>query len=193
MDPDNTLQIIIGPMFSGKTKLLIKLYKQYSDTGNCMCVNYYKDTRYGSNKIISHDGESINSLSIERLSDINFKHQKLFDASNYIFINEAQFFPDLKNWICNILDSYNNTKHIILCGLDCDFKRHKFGEILDLIPFADNITQLRGTCSDCSKKNCSKFSFRISNNTNQKLIGSSDIYKPLCNKCYQNALQNISL
>ena len=67
--------------------------------------------------------------------------------ADYIFINEAQFFTNLKNWVITIVERYN--KNVILCGLDSDFKREKFGEILDLIPHAHKITKLNGTCTQC--------------------------------------------
>ena len=55
------LEIIMGPMFSGKTQLLIKKYNILSLDTSCIAFNYYKDTRYGENIIASHDKKSIPS------------------------------------------------------------------------------------------------------------------------------------
>lgn len=63
-----TLEIIMGPMFSGKTALLIEKYKtckEKLDQEKIIAFNYYKDTRYGDNKIISHNSNQIPSINIE--------------------------------------------------------------------------------------------------------------------------------
>ena len=72
------LEIIMGPMFSGKTEMLINIYNTYSliskphnillSTTFCIAFNYHKDTRYGENIIASHNKKSIPSINIEFLS-----------------------------------------------------------------------------------------------------------------------------
>ena len=82
-----TLEIIMGPMFSGKTELLIEKYntcKEQVDQENIVAFNYYKDTRYGDNKIISHNSNQIPSINIETLSEI-FEDDD-FSKRTHIFI-----------------------------------------------------------------------------------------------------------
>lgn len=173
------IEIIIGPMFSGKTSKLIHLYNERLND-KIMAINYDKDTRYGKNKIVSHDGDSINCIALHCLDDIwNSKYEKSILDTDFIFINEAQFFNNLKNWVLNIVEKYN--KNVILCGLDSDFKREKFGELLDLIPHSHKITKLNGTCSKCSEP--SIYTHRITKETEQEVIGI-DNYIPLCRTCY---------
>lgn len=187
-----TLEIIMGPMFSGKTEMLINIYKSYSliskphnillSTTFCIAFNYHKDTRYGENIIASHNKKSISSINIEFLYQI-FEHPD-FSKTTHIFINEAQFFPDLKENVVKLVETYN--KKVIICGLDCDYKREKFGEMWDLIPYADSVIKLKGKCNNCN--NNSLFTHRITKEQKQELIGN-DIYVPLCRTCYkiQNA------
>ena len=214
------LEIIIGPMFSGKTNYLISIYNNiindfynicinsymlsnkiyfnylylldnnlsyqnsqinfYNKYKNniVLCINYFKDTRYGNNIISSHDGNKINSINLKCLSEL-FKNPKTFQNYSFILINEAQFFPDLKNNVLQLIEKYN--KKIFICGLDCDFKRNKFGEIWDLIPHADNLIKLNGKCNFCNEK--SLFTHRLSNEQDQEVIGN-DNYVPLCRYCY---------
>ena len=177
-----TLNLIIGPMFSGKTELLIERYND-SNKKNFIsrAFNYYKDTRYGDNKIVSHDGTSINSVNIDRLSELfvgeNF--ETVEHPYTHIFINEAQFFPDLKESVIRLVEYYH--KHVVICGLDSDFKREKFGNMWDLIPHADKLTKLYGKCNNCSGK--SLFTHRISCEKEQEVIGNKN-YIPLCRICY---------
>jgi thymidine kinase len=180
-----TLELIIGPMFSGKTKLLISRYKEIVNNTNILVINYYKDTRYGINSIVSHDGEIIPAINISLLSIVN----NLIEISNftetnnfnYIFINEGQFFPDLKESVVTLIERYN--KNVVICGLDCDYKQEKFGQIWDLIPHANTVIKLQGKCNNCSNK--SLFTHRLTNEVSQELIGTHN-YIPLCRTCYNS-------
>jgi thymidine kinase len=185
-----SLEIIMGPMFSGKTELLIKKYNNYSSISEndnlllstifCMAFNYHKDNRYGENIIASHNKKSISSVNIEFLSEI-FKNPN-FSKITHIFINEAQFFSDLKKHVIELIEKYN--KNVIICGLDSDFKREKFGDIWDLIPHANNIIKLKGQCNNCD--NHSLFTHRITKEEKQEIIGTNN-YIPLCRQCYIKA------
>jgi thymidine kinase len=194
------LEIIMGPMFSGKTEMLINIYNTYSliskphnillSTTFCIAFNYHKDTRYGENIIASHNKKSIPSINIEFLSQI-FDHPD-FLKTTHIFINEAQFFSDLKDSIIRLVEHHN--KHVIICGLDSDFKRDKFGDMWDLIPHADQLTKLYGKCNNCNGK--SLFTHRVSCEKQQEVIGNHN-YIPLCRHCYVNVnnllTNNVSL
>ena len=68
-----SLEIIMGPMFSGKTELLIEKFKEewpyqsyiYCANNNYkLAINYFKDTRYGSNVIASHSAQPISSTNL---------------------------------------------------------------------------------------------------------------------------------
>ena len=189
------LELIIGPMFSGKTSELIKRYHEtlnslqikpnknnfnLDNDISILAINYDKDTRYGMNQIITHDKIAIDCISINEFSEL-YQSNNISSLSNakYIFINEAQFFQDIKTWVLNQVETYD--KNVILCGLDSDFKREKFGEILDLIPHATKITKLCGQCTKCENK--AIYTHRISNETNQEVIGANN-YIPVCRSCY---------
>lgn len=176
-----TLEIIMGPMFSGKTELLISKFnnlKEEDPNIQSIAFNYYKDIRYGKDKIVSHNGKFINSENLENLNDIFNDPIKLSNI-NYIFINEAQFFLDLKESVIKLVEELN--KNVIICGLDSDYKREKFGDMWDLIPYADYIVKLKGKCNNC--ENNSIFTYRISNEVGQQVIGTEN-YIPLCRNCY---------
>ena len=180
-----SLDIIIGPMFAGKTTKLIEMYDSISKEFNCLAVNYALDNRYGENQIVSHDGLRLDCVcidSLEELSDYK-KNPELalkFLQAKYIFINEAQFFKGLKGWSLHVMDFMK--KNLVMCGLDLDFRREPFGEINTLIPRATNVYKLYGQCNNCPRQ--SEYSHRKINSGDQVLIGSTNEYVPLCKKCY---------
>tara|TARA_B100001093_G_C26824619_1_gene1013450 strand:- start:284 stop:916 length:633 start_codon:yes stop_codon:yes gene_type:complete len=182
---DYELEIITGPMFSGKTSLLIKRYKELKNNHNCLVINYIHDNRFneGLNKLRSHDGDEIECISLYSLRELteNSEYLNRLHEVEYIFINEAQFFVDLKDMVLFILKTLY--KNVVLCGLDFDYKREKFGEIIDLYSEATSIHQLTGGCFYCI--NPSIYSYRTSNSNKKVLIGGNNEYIPVCGQCYK--------
>ena len=97
------LFLIMGPMFSGKTSLLIKKYNEARQKGLTCCVlNYAGDTRYGENIIATHDGNSIGAVCVSRLREIS-NLQEVISRCDCFLIDEAQFFPDLVEFVVELL------------------------------------------------------------------------------------------
>lgn len=185
------LELILGPMFSGKTSKLLEVYKQYTFCNIPICViNHIEDTRYqGENKMVTHDQKSIPCINCTSLQDAFALDDELHkETLSAVLINEGQFFPDLYNFVCVLL---THKKHVYVCGLDGDFQRKKFGSILDLIPLCDSVHKLNSLCVYCKNGTKAIFSHRIDNKTTeQKQIGASDKYIPLCRKCYMTDNQD---
>ena len=177
------LELILGPMFSGKTTRLVELYNEYQlQNKNVLVINYTSDKRYHDTMLSTHDKIMIPCLFTDNL-------MKLLDNNDYsislrnadvILINEGQFFPDLIESISLYVEDYYKIVHI--CGLDGDFCRNKFGNLLDLIPYCDKVTKLHSICTKC--KSNAIFSHRITDETSQIVIGSTN-YIPLCRGCYR--------
>lgn len=176
------ITLIYGPMFSGKTTKLIELYKEtLTKNKNCIAINYELDTRYGKNKIGSHDGLAIDCYSITNLDDFikNSATKEVIANADYIFINEAQFFETIFESVLYLNETLK--KNVILCGLDLDYKLQKFGTMMDLLSKATNVFKMTGKCVKCNGPSC--YSHRIVSSYFQILIGTSE-YIPLCETCY---------
>ena len=183
------LSIILGPMWSGKTSKLVEIYKQCSFCNiDVLPINYIDDTRYGegNDKMATHDERVIPCIKVKELKHISNicddECNKKFMDAKVILINEGQFFSDIKEWVMCAVEKHN--KQVYICGLDGDFKRNKFGKLLDLIPFCDKVEKLSSICLVC-KKCPAIFSHRTvtSNSDSQVLIGTTE-YMPLCRNCY---------
>lgn len=188
MSKSSYLEIIIGPMFSGKTSKLIEIYKQCNFCNiSVAIINYDLDKRYHDTMLSSHDKIMAPCIQAHKLCDI-WKSDSDKNLSNILFesdvilINEGQFFDDLYEVVIDMM-KYN--KKIYIGGLDGDFKRNKFGKILDLIPLCDKITKLTSLCSICKNGTPGIFSMRLSKEKEQTVIGS-DNYIPVCRYCYES-------
>ncbi len=182
------LELFVGPMWSGKTSALVRLYKQfYYCEMKILSINYVHDKRYSDTSISTHDKIEIPCVHGEKLSDIsdilNDNLTEEFKNSSVILINEGQFFKDIVEWVKKAVDIYK--KRIYICGLDGDFKRVQFNNWLgELIPFCDKITKLTSICGIC-KIGYAIFTHRITSEKQQEVIGT-DNYIPLCRSCYLN-------
>jgi thymidine kinase len=177
------LELIIGPMFSGKTTRLIEHYKAYKFIGKkIVVINYSLDVRYSSVALSSHDRVEIPCVFSTTLD------YALWQDADVVLINEGQFFQDLMPSVLLMIEKYH--KRVYICGLDGDFKRQRFGAMLDLIPYCDRVEKLNAFCSMCRDGKLAIFSHRIvegqqniGEEGKQILIGSEN-YLPLCRGCY---------
>lgn len=176
------LQLILGPMYSGKTSALLELKKQYTYSKmSCCVINYAEDKRYHESKLSTHDKimvECNNTLDLDE-----FLTEEIINSYSVFLINEGQFFKNLKSNVYKLVENYNKIVHV--CGLDGDFKREPFGEILQLIPICDDVIKKKSICAICENGTPALFSKRLVESNEIKLIGS-DIYKPVCRSCYMN-------
>ena len=178
------LEIILVPMFSGKTSKILDLYKQCEFSNiPVVVINHASDTRYSETMLSTHDLKMIPCIQATNLYDLmeNYEFEKKINNSTVILINEGQFFNDLYKWTQWMVEE--NHKKIYICGLDGDFNKNKFGQIIDLIPLCDKVTKLKSICSICKNGTKAIFSLRITDDTSQILIGS-DCYKPVCRVCH---------
>jgi len=187
------LELIIGPMFSGKTSRLVEIYKQCKFCNIPVAViNHTIDNRYDDNLLSTHDKIKIPCIKTHSLGKIWIDQEKIdslnetdtnyitLKTASVILINEGQFFDDLFD-IVN--DMVNSGKKVYICGLDGDFERKKFGDIIDLIPLCDKVTKLTSLCSLCKDGTPGIFSMRLTNEKQQTVVGSEN-YIPVCRKCY---------
>ena len=196
--PSGYLEIILGSMYSGKSTRLVEIYKQCKFCNiSVTVINHTIDNRYDDELLSTHDKVKIPCIKTKRLSDIwsdsinieeelnninRFQDKFKVSMSNVILINEGQFFEDLYDVVIEML---KRDKKVYVCGLDGDFERKKFGTILDLIPLCDKVTKLTSLCSLCKDGTRGIFSMRLTNETQQTVVGSEN-YIPVCRKCYTN-------
>jgi thymidine kinase len=181
--PSGYLEIILGSMYSGKTSKLIEIYKQCIFCNiSVSVINHSIDNRYHEDLLSTHDKIKIPCIKTDKLLDLWNNSSSPIHQSEILLINEGQFFPDLEIFVKFTLDK---KKKIYVCGLDGDFEKKKFGQILDLIPICDKVYKLTSLCSLCKNGTKGIFSMRLSCEKNQIVIGS-DNYIPVCRSCYDN-------
>jgi len=171
------IEVICGPMFSGKTEELIRRLRR-AQIAN-LKVEIFKpmvDNRYDEDAIVSHNENAIPSTPISNSQSMLL----LGDGMEVIGVDEAQFFDDELPGVCDKLALKGI--RVIVAGLDMDYQGRPFGQIPNLLSIAEYITKLHAICMRCG--DTATHSFRKSTDEETILIGEKDLYEPRCRFCY---------
>lgn len=178
-----SLTLIFGSMYSGKTTELIRRIVRYqSIRKRVLVINSKMDDRYsGEESIITHDEYSFNCVKCKNLQEIDSEMRVQFDV-DVIAIDEAQFFPDLKEYVLKFCEQYG--KDVFVAGLTADYKRDTFGSMLNLINYADDIVHLKALCTECQDGTPGVFTKKICTSVDLIDVGSTEKYVSLCRGCF---------
>ncbi|XP_055337470.1 thymidine kinase, cytosolic-like isoform X1 [Paramacrobiotus metropolitanus] len=198
-----SIQLIFGPMFSGKTTELLRRINRYKIAKyKVLLLKYAKDVRYEENCVSTHDRHAVPARNAVMLKECT---EECY-AYDVIGIDEGQFFPDILEFAEHLA---NCGKTIIVAALDGTFQRGPFGDIVHLVPKAENIVKLSAVCIICNSD--AAFTRRYSAETavgsaqhlsasslptptrpvfqfQVELIGGSDKYMAVCRECYTKDL-----
>jgi len=171
------IEVICGSMFSGKTEELIRRLNRARIARQKVEVFKPKiDTRYDEVDVVSHDEKKTSSIPVENATEI------LFYAGDFevVGIDEAQFFDSELVNVCNQLAEQG--KRVVVSGLDMDFKGNPFGPMPALMSIAEYVTKVHAVCIRCG--NPANYSHRTVAGDKLVMLGETDVYEPLCRKCY---------
>lgn len=148
------IEVICGPMFSGKTSELVRQI-QLSLISKIEVVAFKPkiDNRYESDKICTNDGYCVKSVVVENSIEILEYVKKSLKPIEKVFIDEAQFFDEKIVEVVNCL-AKNKGIDVILAGLDQDFKGAPFGQMPKLLGLAQKIRTLTAICVHEKEDGC---------------------------------------
>lgn len=176
------ISLIIGCMFAQKTTELLRRVRRYKSIGyKVLVVNFIGDTRYGEECIASHDKEVEKAACVDKLSKIDALVRS--GEYNVIAIDEGQFFTDLYEYVTAWADQL--PVHIVISGLDGTSERTAFGDMLRLIPHAEEVERLSAFCAVCRDGTVATYSKYFGEQPkyeNGVAIGGAEAYRPVCRK-----------
>jgi thymidine kinase len=171
-------------MFAQKTTELIRRIRRFRSIGySVLVVNFVGDDRYGQglNEITTHDQDKQEAVKVSKLEQVDGIVRN--GMIKVIVIDEGQFFPDLVKYVSEWVDSFG--LQVVVAGLSGDSERRPFGDILRLVPLADEFVQLTALCSLCKNGTVAQFSKYLGadvKNENQIAVGGLDRYVPVCRR-----------
>jgi|TARA_B100001971_G_scaffold159723_1_gene149608 thymidine kinase len=172
-----SLELIIGPMFSGKSTYIIRSYQMYSKKYKTIILNFYKDNRYDEGDFVcTHNNQKEKAVKLRRLSDLDLKY-----FNNEVFIiDEGHFFNDLLHFVLNLMKL---KKKIIVIGLNGDIFGQPFKNVVSLIPYSYKILSFNAICSLCKDDTKGFMHIKKTHNKNNgefKEVGGEEEYKTVC-------------
>jgi thymidine kinase len=176
------IEVIVGPMFSGKSEELIRRLRR-AEIGK-QRVQIFKpviDQRYTKNGIVSHSGLEIGSELIQSGAEIL---SRVEPRTEVVGIDEAQFLGEAVVDACVRLADLG--KRVIVSGLDTDFMGRPFEPMPRLLSVAEEITKLLAICMRCG--NPAVHTQRLVASEELIVVGASDMYEARCRRCFEPQL-----
>jgi thymidine kinase len=177
------LELILGPMFSGKSTELQRRLRRHQLAGaSTLVIKFSGDTRYdsvaGAQAVVTHDGRAASAHATTTLADV----YHLVKSVSVVGIDEGQFFDDVA-----LAESWASAgKTVIVAGLDATFERTPFLSLLNLVSRAESVTKLTAVCSHCGAD--ASFTHRkLPTVSGASLIGGAEAYEAMCRQCHAAA------
>ena len=170
------IEVVCGPMFSGKTEELIRRVKRAQIAKQK--IQIFKpqiDDRYSKTKVVSHSSLKVEAVPVKSSAEIL---TKLYDSTRIVAVDEVQFFDD------EIIDVVSRLARrgcrVICAGLDQDYKGNPFGPMPHLLSIADEVMKVHAICTVCGAPASKTFRKKEETNLDQVLVGESDRYEARC-------------
>lgn len=175
-----SIEVVCGPMFSGKTEELIRRVKRAQIAKQR--VQIFKpalDTRYAEEEVVSHSSLAIKAEPVDNAVDILIR---LKDSTRVVAIDEIQFFDPAIITVVTKLAARGC--RVICAGLDLDYRAQPFGPMPELLAIADEVTKIHAICTVCGAP--AVRSQRLAQSKERVLLGEKDAYEARCRGHYQH-------
>src|SRR5690242_18218642 len=173
------IEVICGPMFSGKSEELIRRLRRAMIARKR--VEVFKpviDNRYSDDEIVSHGDLRLKSQVIDRAEEIP---GRIDWRSEVVGIDEANFMGEKLVEVAQRLA--DSGKQVIISGLDTDYLGRPFAPVPDLLAHAESITKTLAICVRCG--NPAKHTQRLRGSDDLIVVGAADMYEARCRRCFE--------
>ena len=185
------LEVVCGPMFSGKSEELIRRLRRAEIAGQrALIVKPRIDDRYDIGHVVSHAGAKMRAVAVTAPHDI----PGLAENYDVVGIDEVQFFDS--SIIAVALSLAESGTRVVVSGLDQDFRRLPFGPMPELLAHAEFVDKLQAVCHRCGG----------TATTTQRLVdgrpapysgetivvGALDSYEARCRDCHEAGHEDLA-
>ncbi|UQN05160.1 thymidine kinase [Deinococcus sp. QL22] len=154
------LEVIVGPMFSGKSEELIRrITRAVIARQRVRVFKPLLDDRYHLSAVASHAGRTVDAVAVRDAAGI--RSNLALDGGSettllglpggvlpdVVGIDEVQFFG--AGLVPLALELAGQGVRVILAGLDLDFRAEPFGPMPELLARAESVEKLTAICTVC--------------------------------------------
>jgi thymidine kinase len=180
------LEVICGPMFSGKTEEIVRQVRR-AEIGRLGVRVFFpsQDSRSPLARIIARSGQTTEAIRVGAAAEIL---QIVRDDVDVVAIDEAQFFDE--DLVAVVHDLLQSGRRVVVAGLDLDFAARPFGPMPYLLALADRVDKLAAVCVRCGSPHATRTQRLVDGRSASAgapivLVGDSDLYEARCLRCYE--------
>jgi thymidine kinase len=178
------LEVICGPMFSGKSEEMIRRLRRAEIAGQRVVIFKPRiDDRFDATDVVSHAGARMRAIPVSSVAELSARVQ----SSEVVGIDEVQFFEPAI--VSTALDLADRGVRVVVAGLDQDFRRLPFGPIPDLLSHAEFVDKLQAVCHRCGGP--ATTTQRLVDGTpapysgETVVVGAAEQYEARCRGCHE--------
>jgi thymidine kinase len=176
------IEVIVGPMFSGKSEELIRRLKRARIARQRVaCFKPDIDLRYHRTSIASHSSQTHEAATVANVERLREALSTQLNDIEVIGIDEAQFFDE--GILPLVVELVHMGKRIIIAGLDTTFTAEPFGAIPALMAIADEVAKLSAVCMVCGAP--AIHTQRLGASQELVVVGAAGIYEARCRACFK--------
>ncbi len=178
--PTNTgwIEVICGPMFSGKTEELIRRLRRA--TYARQRVQAFKpqvDDRYDPVAIVSHAQQQVQAQAVRQAEAIL---TQVGETTEVVAVDEGQFFD--RSLVDVVQQLADRGKRVVVAGLDQDFRGQPFEPMPELMSVAEFVTKALAICVVCG--NPAGRTQRLGREAARVMVGAGRLYEARCRRCH---------
>lgn len=171
------LEVITGPMFSGKSEELIRRLKRARIARQRVaCYKPDIDLRYHRTAIASHSSQTHEANTVSTVEELRAAVFPQLGEIEVVGVDEVQFLsPEI---IPLALELVSLGKRVIMAGLDTTFANEPFGPVPSLMALADKVTKLSAVCMICGA--AAIHTQRLGQSQELVVVGAAGLYEARC-------------
>jgi thymidine kinase len=178
------LEVVCGPMFSGKSEELIRRLRRAEIAGQrALIVKPVIDDRYDVGHVVSHAGAKMRAVTALSSDEV----RRLAAGYEAIGVDEVQFFDD---GIIDAIDALvRGGARVVAAGLAQDFRGLPFGAMPTLLCVAEFVDKLEAVCHRCGGP--ATMTQRLVDGSPAPFegatiqVGALDSYEARCRACFE--------
>ena len=173
------IEVICGPMFSGKTEELIRrIHRAQYARQKVQIFKPAIDVRFDETKVVSHSGHEVVSKTIDHPFEI---HDLIEADTRVVAIDEAQFLDVDTVRVARELAAEG--RRVIVAGLDQDFRGQPFETMMLMMVEAEYVTKNMAICLVCGAP--AHRNQRLIEASGRVILGAETEYEARCRRCFK--------
>jgi thymidine kinase len=176
------MEVITGPMFSGKSEELIRRLKR-AQIARLRVASFKPeiDLRYQPDAIASHSAQTIRAVAVRDVERMRAVLFPVLDTTDVVGIDEAQFFDETLAGLA--MELVQSGKRVVLAGLDTTFAGEPFAPMPELMAIADEVVKLSAVCMVCGAP--AIHTQRLGTSQQLLVVGAGGVYEARCRACFR--------